>query len=169
MTEASVIVELVRVGFTLIASALLLALGWFIGLRLTYKWNIRQKRREIQLSASQSFYSSYGEFFAIWKLWNRVDHKAPSFDDRRWELYKRAAAVEGVIEGILVKLCSELTLCDEELKILGSFRQAFQQLRDSIRDQKPLAWTHSEHPSYVVFKTLAVQVASLLEGVNKIV
>ena len=81
----------------------MLGFGWIIGLRLTYKWNVRQKRRELQLSATHQFYAAYGEFFAVWKLWNRLDRSSKSLDDRQWELHKRAAAAEAVI-GLAVVL-----------------------------------------------------------------
>ena len=51
----------------------LLVLTWLIGQRLSYEWGVRQKRRELQLASLQEFYGAYGEFFAVWKLWNRLD------------------------------------------------------------------------------------------------
>ena len=133
-----------------------------MGTRLTYSWNVRQKRREIQLSSSQQFYSAYGEFFAVWKLWNCLDRSSPTFDDRRWELHQRAATAEATIEGTLVKLSSELNLNEEQIVTLGRFRQAFQQLRQSIREDRQLPWPSSEHAAYRSFKILAVETAILL-------
>jgi hypothetical protein len=154
--------ELIKAGFSLVSAIVVLALGWGIGQRLTYKWNVRQKRRELQLSASQQFYVAYGEFFAVWKLWNRLDRTANGFEERRWELHKRSAAAEAIIEGILVKLSSELTLEDDDLNVLGCFRQAFQQLRQTIREDRHLPWPNSECPPYRTFKTLAIRTSALL-------
>jgi len=73
------------------------------GIGTTGLSRIRQKRRELQLSATQQFYAAYGEFFAVWKLWNRLDRSSDSaIGERQWELHKRAAAAEAVIEGTLV-------------------------------------------------------------------
>ena len=154
--------EAIKASYSLIVSIITLGLGWLVGQALTFRWNIRQKRRELQLSATQQFYGAYGEFFAVWKLWNRLDPNSESLHERQWELHNRAAAAEAVIEGTLVKLSSELALDDRQLAILGRFRQAFQQLRQSIRTGRLLGWTHAEHPEYKAFKVLAVGVAALL-------
>ena len=142
----------------------LLALTWLVGQRLSYQWSVRQKRRELQLASLQQFYGAYGEFFAVWKLWNRLDPKHTSHDERRWELLKRSAAAEATIEATLVKLSSELKLKDTDISALGRFRQAFQQLRESIRDDVHLPWPHGNCPEYLTFKTLSISVAALLTG-----
>jgi len=90
------------------SGVVLLALTWLIGQRLSYQWSVRQKRRELQLASLQQFYGAYGEFFAIWKLWNRLDDQDAMRAERRWELLKRSAAAEATIEGTLVKLSVEL-------------------------------------------------------------
>jgi len=156
--------ELVKALLSCSGAVIVLVLGWFVGQKLTYTWNVRQKRRELQLSASQQFYVAYGEFFAVWKLWNRMDKTEEHFEDRRWELHKRAAAAEAIVEGTLVKLCSELSLNPDQIVVLGCFRQAFQQLRERIRSGEVLPWSSSEAPEYKRFKTLAVSVAFLLNS-----
>jgi len=154
--------ELIKASFTLAVSIIGLGFGWFIGLKLNYKWSMRQKRRELQLSATNQFYAAYGEFFAVWKLWNHLNRSGESLDDRQWELHKRAAAAEAVIEGTLVKLSSELVLNHQQTEALGCFRQAFQQLRQSISAGRILDWAHADHPEYRTFKELAVAVAALI-------
>jgi len=156
--------EAVKALFALSVSVVTLGIGWLIGQRLTYHWNIRQKRREFQLSASQQFYSAYGEFFAVWKLWNRLKPDDISRDERRWELHKRAAAAEAIIEGTLVKLSCELILEDHQLEVLGKFRQSFQHLREAIHQDVAMGWTSSEHPNYKAFKDLTVRVAAILSA-----
>ena len=154
--------EAVKAVFSLLSALVVLALGWLIGNKLTYRWNVRQKKREFQLNAAQQFYVAYGEFFAVWKLWNRLDHDANGYEDRRWELHKRSAAAEAIIEGTLVKLCSELTLTSDDIRYLARFRQAFQELRQSIRVDRHLLWPNSENPAYVAFKSLALRISALL-------
>jgi hypothetical protein len=162
MSDWNPIREAIKTLFALAGTVIALFVGWLFGQRLTYLWNVRQKRREFQLAASQQFYSAYGEFFATWKLWNRVERNLPDFEARRWELQKRAAAAEATVEAILVKLSSELTLSQIEIETLGLFRQAFQHLREAIREGCVLSWTTSEHPEYSVFKGLATRVSALL-------
>jgi hypothetical protein len=154
--------EAIRAAYSLGTAIVVLALGWVVGRKLTYELNVRQKRRDFQLTASQQFYAAYGEFFAVWKLWNRLEHSSAGFEDRRWELHKRAASAEAIVEGTLVKLSSELILTPQQINSLGRFRQAFQQLREVIRDNRQLPWSDSEHPEYKTFKALTVYVAALL-------
>jgi len=49
----------------------------------------------------------------------------------------------------------------KDVETLGRFRHRYQQLRQSIRDNVPLPWDHSEYSDYVEFKTLAPQVAAI--------
>ncbi|MGV9870578.1 hypothetical protein [Rhodococcus koreensis] len=148
-----------------IASVILLVLAWFIGNRLTYKWNLRQKRRELDLAAARSFHALYGEFFTVWKLWNyfvRDVGAEPLKGASRWDILKRACEAEGKLESTLVLLSCEHRLEPEDIETLGHFRQLYQQLREAIRDNYALEWDGSEHPDYVSFKTLAPKVASLV-------
>jgi hypothetical protein len=62
--------EAVKAIFSLAVSSITLGLGWIVGQRLTNYWSLRQKHHEINLSAAQDFHRLYGEFFALWKLWN---------------------------------------------------------------------------------------------------
>lgn len=132
------------------------------GQRVAYVWAIRQKRRELDLSNAKEFQLLYGEFFAIWKLWNYFirDIGQESLPDAsRWELLKRACAAEAAMEAIFVRLASERNLSDEQIESLGQFRQLYQNLREAIRDNEPLEWDHAEHPDYMKFKRLGSQVA----------
>ncbi len=156
--------EIVKALFSFASAFLILVFTWLFGQRLSYQWNVRQKRREFQLMALQQFYVAYGEFFAVWKLWNRLEAGSAAFDERRWELHKRAAAAEAIVESTLVKLSSELHLEPNQLDDLGCFRQAFQQLRQSIRENRKLPWMSSEDAPYRKFKTLAIRVAGILGG-----
>lgn len=76
----------------------------------------------------------------------------------------RACEAEGSLESTLVRLACERSLGARDVELLGRFRQLYQRLRESIRDDRPLAWDHAEHPEYVAFKTLAPQVAALIVG-----
>jgi hypothetical protein len=146
----------------LLVALLTLGLGWIVGQRLTLNWNLRQKRRELDLSNAKEFQALYGEFFAVWKLWNYyihdVGHKSlPGAS--RWELLNRACTAEAGMEAIFVRLASERNLSEGQVNSLGQFRQLYQKLREVIRDNEPLPWNHSEHPEYMDFKRLGAQVA----------
>ena len=54
----------------LLTTLIFLGLGWVIGKQLTVLWSRRQKQNEQDLDAARDFHALYGEFFALWKLWN---------------------------------------------------------------------------------------------------
>ena len=51
---------------------------------------------------------------------------------------KRATAVEGDFETLLVKIAVERHVTDDEVQRLGRFREGYQQLRECIEGDKPL-------------------------------
>jgi hypothetical protein len=127
------------------------ALGWFLSSFITKRWDRFQREREAGLAAAKMFYELYGEFFAIWKLWNTLNSTAP--DERCWELHNRTAFAEGKVEALIVKIASERTLTQSQIETLGMFRQPYQSLRES-----------SEHPQYLEFKKRAIETAAILAG-----
>ena len=144
---------------------------WFVGNRIADHWEHRRFRRQLDVASLETFYRLYGEFFAIWKLWDaalRYPTCVPSQGDHRRELLLRATAAEGSLEALLVKVTSEQRLTPEQQKDLGRFRQGFQCLRQAIREDKNLSWLGSEDPEYVRFKSLALSVASTLSPAARI-
>jgi hypothetical protein len=143
-----------------------LGLGWLIGKRLTVLWSREQKENEEDLAAARVFHQLYGDFFALWKLWNyslRDPGSQAAPGTSRWELLDRACNTEGKLEALFVGLAaSQRSLANNEIETLGRFRQRYQQLREAIRDNVPLNWDHSEHPDYNEFKSLAPQVAAII-------
>lgn len=126
---SGIITLFITVGITLLISN-----------RISTGWNLIQKKRETDINNIQQFYSIYGEFKEVSRLW-RINKKneprgyylgIPS--QNRWDLLARACSIEGKVEAILVKLATERWLKEETLKDLGLFRQAIQQLRESIQD-----------------------------------
>jgi hypothetical protein len=155
----------------LLTTLIFLGLGWVIGKRLTVLWSRRQKENEQDLDAARDFHALYGDFFALWKLWNYYvrDLGAEALPGAsRWGLLDRACGSEAKLEATLVRLASERALTSKDVETLGRFRQRYQQLRESIRDNVPLEWDHSEHPDYVEFKTLAPQVAAIIIGADQV-
>jgi hypothetical protein len=64
---------------------------------------------------------------------------------------------------MLLKLASERVLTSDEPSRLGRFRQGYQTVRESIRDDKEVPWDSSEAGSYLDFKEGAALFASLLK------
>ena len=176
--------ELIKGGITLAVSLLTILAALLIarlfGNALTVKWNIRQKRRELQLSAAHQFYDLYGEFFAVWKLWSYSrgagnvkgdvhgeDQLTP--EHMRWDLYQRVCKADGQVEAMLVKVASERVFEtyakeDSEIETLCKFREAYKTLRLVIRDSEFLDWPHPSDPPYQAFKCVAAHVACLLNS-----
>lgn len=138
-------------------------LAWLVGNRLSSEWAIRQRRREHSLASVAEFYRLYGEFFALWKLCNYAFRDAVHEvdDETLWDLMRRSAALEANGEAILLRIASEVTLSDDDIKTLGLFRQGVQLLRQSIVKQRILGWSSSEHREYQAFKGLSVGVGAL--------
>jgi hypothetical protein len=144
-----------------ILTALLTALlAWFIGLRLTAGWDIRKKRAELDLQLIQDFNKVVAEFKAIGRerevLRERLRQtQGQPADDRkrieevRYELIKRAIAMESSLEALLLKLVSDaeswLTVHGgtadqresarkQQLRTMGLFRVAFRNVREALVD-----------------------------------
>jgi hypothetical protein len=147
----------------LIGPVVAVGLAWLVGNRLSSEWAIRQRRREHSLASVAEFYRLYGEFFALWKLCNYAfrdsDHEMD--DATLWDLMRRSAALEANGEAILLRISSELTLSEADIRTLGLFRQGVQLLRQSIVKQRILGWSSSEHREYQAFKGLSVGVGAL--------
>ena len=157
--------ELLREFIGIISTIIILGLGWLIGQRIATYWALQQKRRELKITTANEFYALYGEFFAVWKLWaysRRQDFDLP--DTNRYELLNRATKAEGSLEAIFVKISAERSLSEEEIEILGRFRQGYQKLRESIRDNTDIGWYHQNHPEYASFKRLAYFVALIIDS-----
>ncbi len=161
--------DTIDIAKALIGPVATVLLAWAVGNRLSGHWAMRQKRREETRAAANEFYRLYGEFFAVWKLWN-YSLESPHDSDRiaqRWELLTRVAAAEAGVEALLVKLTSERTMDEADTEALGRFRQGFQALRQVIRDNRKLDWLSSEHPEYVAFKRLASHAGRLVSSLDQ--
>ncbi len=128
--------------------------GFIVGQAITAKWNMRVKEREIDFDSIRRVRELYGEFLSTRRLWNYhlERSKLRTLDDRGLSLLDRCCTAEGQMEALLMKVASERKLTEKQLDDLGLFRQGYQQLRQSIRDVRPLAWGGSNHPEYLAFK-----------------
>src|SRR6266849_7158940 len=121
---------------TLITTLFGAGLVWLVGTQVSYFWDERRRRRESDLTALATFYRLYGDFFTTWKLWSahrRHGNKISAPDHLQWSLLERAETAEGGFESLLVKLASERKLSEDDKLLLGSFREAYQMLREQIR------------------------------------
>ena len=190
--------ELLKAFLNIIVSGITLGFTWLVGQQLTNYWAIQQKRKELELSAVHDFYKLYGEFFAIWKLWSYCIKQSNSHtldEETRWKLLERASAAEGALEAIFVKLSSEremsksdnetkgkwkwfrqghrawksaIKLSQSDIETLGEFRQAYQTLRQAIKNNVVLDWEGSDDPKYLLFKQLASRTACIIVPDNSI-
>lgn len=155
----------ISIGIPIAVAVITLVAGWVIGQRVTDRWDQARKRRELDLSALGELYSCYGEFYAVWKAWNRYSgSEDPSVapTDTPWSLLLRATAAQGSVEALLAKIVTERQLKQTEVDALGGLRQAYRGLRHAIRRDEPLAWHRSGNPDYTAFKGLQTLVAELL-------
>ena len=150
-----------------VPTVLSLLLVWLVGLRLSDFWASRRKKRDLELAAAESFYACYGEFCAVWKEWNYLCSKMAmegqaGFRERKTILLERACRAEGALEGVLLKIASEISLTQEEADELGNLRQAYQVLRERIQKNGKIPYAYSGDKNYAEFKRLATFVSSLL-------
>jgi hypothetical protein len=112
-------------------------------------------------------------FFAAWKTWD--DHLRTVRTKRNpadAQNLQAAAAAEGRLESLLVRLALEHRLGRDELATLWCMRWAMKQLRRSIRTGGKLRWWRSEadihgdslygHRAYSAFKNLMGLTANIL-------
>jgi hypothetical protein len=151
-----------------------LAVTWLVGSQIINFWEGRKKRKEQDILSSSEFHKLFGEFTSVWRLWKVQHDRFPTkeslsdkAEERYWDLLKRASAVEGGMESIFVKLASEKRLSDVQINALGYFRQAIQQLRQSIRDFDKMDWQR-ENQEYILLKDLAIITAQLINKSSKI-
>jgi hypothetical protein len=157
------VLELARGAISLAVTLIGLGVGWVFGQRLAYQWNLRQKRRETDLSTVQDLQRLYGEFYAVWKLWDSVARARAGDPAVRAELLRRASDVEALVERLVIKLATERHLSATDRDVLGKFRQGCKVLRRSIELGEPLPWGSSEHADYVAFKRLSVRVTLMVQ------
>ena len=156
--EDALTLEYIKAGLTFV---IVIILGGIIAAL----WNARQKRRELDLLALGKLYDSYGKFIAIRRIWNEIKKNEtsnkPIPEQEKSRLLDLANELEGGVESILLRVTSEKRLEPEEQANLGRFRQSFQALRESIRDDKKLEFGLSEHPQYVALKEGTLFVSSI--------
>jgi len=166
--------ELLRQEFIkAIPGALITAIGallaLWVGKRVSHFWAVRQKQRELELTVLNEFYGLYGEFISLRRLWNRHKEQTSkgSSTPGNQTFLEKAADIEARMEGLLVKLAAERKLSsippnENDIDNLGLLRQAFQSLREKIRDDEVMEWGRSDHPQYVAFKSLSSKLATIL-------
>lgn len=166
--------KLLLEGVKTLLSFLLLVVGWIFGQRIVAYWDDRKKRNEMDIASAQRFFELYGEFKGIKRLWSTfcVNVRAgregrdrikftPDDDTLRLELLRRSADAESEVEALILKLTAERELDAEQMETLGLFRQAYQKLREAIREDRELEWfSHSRE--YAFFNDLAAAVARMI-------
>ncbi|HEY0605386.1 MAG TPA: hypothetical protein VGD58_20865 [Herpetosiphonaceae bacterium] len=160
-TQASIILELLKTGLSLG----LLIVTWLLGQRIIAFWDIRKKQQEIDTAAAAQFQQLYGDLKEVARLWREVskiqDHPFSTPPDIRWQLLVRATSAEGRFEAVVMKLATERLLEEKEIKSIGLFRQASQDLREAIREGRSLPAIRFGG-GYTLFNNLAAEITCLL-------
>ena len=163
--SAAVLLELIKTGLAL----LLLAAGWFVGKRILNAWDLRKKRQELDIAAAEAFQSLYGELKQVARLWRSArapkDRSLIVPADLRWTMLARATAAESRYEALVIKLATERELSADEIRTLGLFRQACQQVRESIQ-RDAVVPSSGFGREYLLFNELAAEVTCLI-GSNR--
>ncbi|MEO8222477.1 MAG: hypothetical protein ABI563_17025 [Specibacter sp.] len=152
-----------------------------LGPWIASRWNFYLKQRELDLAAVEQFFMLYGEFYAVWKLWQSALDAAKKGlrqvpDEIRSELLRRASDAEGNYQALLAKMCIERRLEAPDFEILARFREAQQCLRESIEigtelrtknSADDMRWRASQvgpgwGVAYAGFKTLSVRVGAIV-------
>jgi hypothetical protein len=157
--RTSIVLELFK-------AVLALILLGFVGQRIVTYWDIRKKRREIDVSTTGDFQHLYGELKEVGRLWRefkKPDSSANAPTGLAWDLLARGAEAESKFEAVIMKFASERDLTHEQCLVLGLFRQACQQLRQSIRDNSEVSWA-DYGPEYFLFNHLAADITCMLAG-----
>jgi hypothetical protein len=138
-------------------------LAGLVGNKLAFAWELRRKQRDLDLNSLHEFYRLYGEFFALLKLWDSWKRRADKTEPVALErIVERATTAEGQVEALLLKVSAERTLGENEQDLLGAFRQGYQTLRESMRQDKTIDWNYSNYEPYAAFKGLACAISQLL-------
>ncbi len=150
-------------------SAIVVSIGWWFGQSLVHQRTGLLEQRELDRAAAAEVYKHFGEFQEVRRLWvlyragktGRTIVLSGGTDETRWELLKRAVTAESGMEAALPRLTVERLLSDEDCQELGRARQAYQQLREGIRDGASLHRCRGT-PAYRCVKRLTISVDSLL-------
>ena len=158
-----VIIEVIKLGLSII----FLFITWGIGQSILTYWEVKKKRKELDIQTVQRLQELIGEWKTVWRLWKVYKENAANSLNKpeytRWELLSRVSAAEGGIEAILLKIASERSITKGDCEQLGLFRQAYQQLREAIRDDNSILWDRKD-PEYWMFHELSVRVTYIFEG-----
>jgi hypothetical protein len=157
---SEVFLEFLKFGLGL----LLLAAGWFIGQRIIAGWDLRKKQQELDIASAVQFQQLYGELKAVGRTWREYRRRRARWSppkDVEWQLLALAIAAESKYEAVVIKLSAERHLTQEQRLMLGHFRQACQQARQSIRDNEGIVWSGFGH-EYRLFNDLAAEVTCLI-------
>ena len=91
----------------LLIALITLGLAWLIGNRLSVRWNLVQKSRETDIANVQEFYSLYGEFKEVSKIWRVFKRNKDSGlvvpSETRWSLAVPLADGDDDLRGFVIE------------------------------------------------------------------
>ena len=117
--------------------------------------------RERQYEATQSLYTLFGQYMALYRDINRSDLMDLLV---REEIMKRVIQSETEVEALLLKIACEFA--DEPVKkleyLLGHLRHSVQYWRKQLAEGKQLEFTGSNTPDYLKFKETFAETAAFM-------
>jgi hypothetical protein len=151
----------------IIAAVISTLIGGLIVSVLSSRWTKTQKQRELDFSTLEQFQQLYGEFFALYHLWD--DFKGGLFQgiegsskEIAKDIIERAYNMEGKMEAVLTRIAAEKELSLSEIDSLGRCRQAFQRMRKHVSRDIPFNWNVDFHREYASLKIHAARVADII-------
>ena len=151
----------------IIAAVISTLIGGLIVGVISSRWARSQKLRELDFATLEQFQQLYGEFFALYHLWDDFKRGLfQGFESSQKEIAKdiieRAYSMEGRMEAVLTKIAAEKELSLNEIDSLGRFRQAFQRMRKHVSRDKPFNWDCDFHREYASLKIHASRAADII-------
>lgn len=123
---------------------------------------MRKNRAEFDVALAKDFYHLAGEFRAIEREWAALKRDHDASQPPGWaDLLQRAAAAEGGVEAVLLKLVTEDAPTPQQMRAVALFRQGYQRLRDQIQ-RSELHPIRFQDPEYWLFHRLASEVSKLI-------
>ncbi len=168
--------------FKFLLNLCLLLITWTFGTFLLNRWedkrkvmeierdiftDERKRIREINRDMRKQFHELLGEFKSNVRLWEIVKKLNDTFNNQ--ELLETVVRAEGMVEALLSDIASVKILNEEEVTVLGLYRQGYQTLRQAIIKKncsQKVPATYDTDP-YHLFNDVATEVSRIIVEIRK--
>lgn len=152
--------------FKFFLNTFLLIITWTLGRRLMTLWDIKKRERELNLETRKEFQKLFGEFKSNIRLWHAIGRPG-RIDDAR-DLHEKVVDAEGLLEAFLIDMASQKTLAEDEITILGLYRQGYQTIRQAIQkgEADDVPYDYKNKP-YRLINGLVSSISKIVTSVSK--